>query len=404
MSIADKLVYLVYPLVLFLFCWGMKPAAKGQFFENHFSLEQTKSLQGLAAILIMLHHCAQKTCVSWIPPLVVRHGLDAFIDAGYVLVGFFFFCSGYGLYKSVTSKESYLKVKNFFVKRIWPVVAAFFATMLVYLAVRIWRGQRIPRDLLLAFLTGRKLCNTNAWYCIAIVILYLVFWGAFSIVKNKKSVLPVILVWIGTVAYVMVGTAIDHNDWWFCGEWWYNSVLLFPMGIIWARHEPAIAARLKKGYWVRLVCSVLLLFLIIQVSHGVLAAFGYYGDYWNQPQLQKMMFRGISALAQNCVAFAFCFMLYLFTMKIRVGNRFTRWMGTITLEFYLIHGIFIELFGFSFLDIARPVRYIKNVALFVLVVFACAVPAAIVLQAILHPVRTWKKISAKKTKKQETIC
>ncbi|MCQ2982165.1 MAG: acyltransferase [Treponemataceae bacterium] len=391
MDIATHSVYLIYPLVLMLFCWGMKPAAKGQFYADHFSLDQTKSLQGLAALLILLHHASQKTCASWIPPLVVRHGLDAFLEVGYILVGFFFFCSGYGLYKSVTSKDSYLAVKNFFGKRIWPVVAAFYVTMLIYLAARISRGQHIKSYQLTGYLTGGMLCNTNAWYCITIVIFYLLFWCAFSLVRNKKSVLPVLLVWLGTVVYLIVGTRIDHNDWWFCGEWWYNSVLLFPMGMTWARHEKQITARLQKGYWIRLVCYAAALFFVMQLSFLVLGRFGYYGDTWNQPLLPKMCSRLISALTQNALAFVFCLLLYLFTMKVRVGNLFTRWMGSVTLEFYLIHGLFIELFGFNFLDVARPLKYIRNVGLYVVVVFACAAVSTLVLQAVLHPVKTFKK-------------
>ncbi len=399
MNFATYSIYLIYPILFLLFCWGLSPAPRKQLYENHFSLDQTKSLQGLAAFVIMLHHAAQKTCASWIPPLVIRHGLDAFLEVGYVLVGFFFFCSGYGLYKSAVSKDGYLKIRNFFCKRVWPVVAAFYVTMLIFLAARLWRGQHIKQPQLIGYITGAMLCNKNAWYCITIVILYLVFWISFSISSPRTHRhFPVALVWVGTLAYLLAGCFIDHNDWWFCGEWWYNSVLLFPLGMSWASHEKTITEKLKKGYWIWLLSSIVILWACITISHWVVGSFGYYGDTWNQPVAAKVQSRFISAIAQNIVAFAFCFLMYVFCMKFKTGNLVIRWLGSVTLEFYLIHGLFIELFGFNFLDVTRPLKYIKNVGVYVVVVLACSVLATVILQGILHPKQTLKKIMQKTVK------
>ena len=50
-------------------------------------------------------------------------------------------------------------------------------------------------------------------------------------------------------------------------------------------------------------------------------------------------------------------------------------LGGVTLEFYLIHGIFVDLFGYSFADVAPSAVYIRNVPLYILAVLACSVPA-----------------------------
>lgn len=57
-------------------------------------------------------------------------------------------------------------------------------------------------------------------------------------------------------------------------------------------------------------------------------------------------------------------------------------MGTITLEFYLIHGVFVELFGYSFIDIAPSLYYIRNVALMILVVAIPSIPAALFVKKL----------------------
>ena len=75
-----------------------------------------------------------------------------------------------------------------------------------------------------------------------------------------------------------------------------------------------------------------------------------------------------------------------FSMEIHIGNRLLAFFGGITLEFYLMHGIFVELFGYNFLDILPSVSYIKSVPLYLIVLFACSVPAALLLKLIMKPV------------------
>ena len=63
-------------------------------------------------------------------------------------------------------------------------------------------------------------------------------------------------------------------------------------------------------------------------------------------------------------------------------------LGDVTLEFYLMHGIFVELFGYNFLDITNSLVYIKNVPLFIAAVLACAVISTLLFRLL------WKKVNA----------
>ena len=75
-----------------------------------------------------------------------------------------------------------------------------------------------------------------------------------------------------------------------------------------------------------------------------------------------------------CIVYVlFCFLLM---MKVKIGNKAIAWLGSVTLEFYLMHGIFVELFGYDFLGL-KSIVYIKNVPLYILVVLACAIPATL---------------------------
>ena len=57
-------------------------------------------------------------------------------------------------------------------------------------------------------------------------------------------------------------------------------------------------------------------------------------------------------------------------------------MGTITLEFYLIHGLFLEFFLYRFCDIVPSITRITNVALLIVVVFVLSVPSALGLKKL----------------------
>ena len=69
------------------------------------------------------------------------HGLDFFLQLGYLFVSVFFFCSGLGLYKSFRTKPDYLK--GFFRRRVLPIVIAFYLSEWIYLAIRLLAGERM---------------------------------------------------------------------------------------------------------------------------------------------------------------------------------------------------------------------------------------------------------------------
>ena len=101
------LTYAVYIVLLVLLVWGGKIATKKKttdgFHDDFMSLEVTKSLRGLAAIGVILHHISQEALFQQCKEL------SFFVNAGYFFVAIFFFCSGYGLYKSIKSNKIILK-------------------------------------------------------------------------------------------------------------------------------------------------------------------------------------------------------------------------------------------------------------------------------------------------------
>ena len=370
-----QLIYSVYVILPLLLLWGAKFSKKGQFNDEFLSLDQTKAFQGFLAVCIMLHHIAQKTCASWIQPQSrIVHGLDFFVPLGYLFVSVFLFFNGYGIYKSYKTKPNYLN--GFIKKRILPVVLALYSTTLIFFIARLLVGEKMDAMTVFFYLTSLKLCNPNTWYVIVLPFFYLAFYFSFKYIKNDH--LAVISTTAFVVLYMLLGTSLNHNDFWIRGEWWYNCVHLFPLGIIFAKYEHKIIPHLKKYYWIYLIVALLAYHPIYKYSEFICNIFGYYGENWGAPD--TVFRRRISLLSQVFVTSGFVFCSLLLGMKIKIGNRFLKFMGTITLEFYLIHGLFVELFGWQFDGGVPSPHHIKYVILYVIAVFALGVPSAILLK------------------------
>ena len=338
------------------------------------SLSQTKALQGFFAICIMLHHIGQKTCAYWLNPKYIVHGLDVFVPIGYFFVGIFLLCSGYGLYKSYKEKPDYLN--GFFKRRILPLILAFYSTGLIFLIVRVLMGEKMDLPQVFFYISGLQLSNPNTWFVIALPIFYFAFYLSFKYIKNEKAAL--FATCMAVFVYTLIGTMIDHNDWWMRGEWWYNSVHFFSIGLLFARYEDAIINHVKKHYPLYVILMFISIFVFYAFSEYTQAAFSYYGELFHADF--KVLRRWVCLLSQIAASCSFVFFVFLLGMKIEIGNKILRFMGTITLEFYLIHGLFVELFGYSFIDIVPSLYYIRNVALFVLVVVVLSIPSACLLQ------------------------
>ena len=127
-------IILWYIALVVLLFWGTKICKRKTWNEENMSLEHTKCFLGFCAVIVVFHHMAQRTCAGWLNPRYIRHGLDTFLTAGYPMVATFFFCSGFGLYKSLKTKPDFLR--RFIPVRIIPILVPTMLTLSVYLWLR----------------------------------------------------------------------------------------------------------------------------------------------------------------------------------------------------------------------------------------------------------------------------
>lgn len=399
MNYLNYLVYLVYPGLIAVLVIGLKISKRGEWNEEFMSLKQTKFLQGYTALLIMCHHLGQKTCAPWHKPNVIVHGLDLFVNYGFYFVGIFLFCSGYGLYKSVTSKENYLK--GFFVKRVLPIIITFYTVNWLYIPIRMLLGEKMETHKLILYISGFKFANTNSWFMVAAPIFYMIFYICFRFIKSNGA--ATIATCMGLLAYIVLGTYFRHNPYWFCGEWWFNSAPFFAFGLLFARHEDRLVKGIKKRYLLYLVLSFVMIFVLKYVADIARNRVSYYyGEYSPMPvpRFSMMWRKWVTLIAETFASSAFVFFVFIAMLKVKIGNRFLGFIGAMTLEFYIIHGLFVELFGYDFSYSLNSIVYIKNPALHTLITFACGIPAAFVLKLWVDLFRKRKNRSVNKSDKR----
>ena len=378
----NYLVYLVYPILIVGTFWGAKVSGRKQWNEECFSLEQMKAVQAVAALCIVLHHVGQKTCADWLPKGQIIPGLEPFVPIGYLLVSIFLFCSGYGLYKSYCTKENYLK--GFCRKRILPVVLTGYMVTLLYFVTRLVMGEHMSVGRAIGYLTGLRLCNTNGWFVYALPVLYLGFYFGFRFCKKERNAFLVTT--LVALIYIWIGTCINHNDILFCGEWWYNSIIAFPAGLYFARFERPVTEHIRRFYLIYLILALLLYNPLFELGEIAQMRLSYYGESWGAEHI--ILRRWGCVIAQALISFDFLCIVWLLSMKIKLGNRLLAFFGTITLELYLVHGLFVELFSRSFLGNRKPIFFCSNVALYICIVLIPSIPLAMLLKKLVGRIRS----------------
>lgn len=366
----ENITFIISVVVLLaLLLAGCKVAPAKEYYEDSFSLPVSKGLQGFFALGIIFHHCS-----VWLKNMECFHNLFShYFYFPVLLVGFFFFCSGYGLFVSFRTKPDYLK--GFIPKRVLTVLVPFFICNYIYMITTQLYGRQYPIwQLILAFF-GLLLINNQMWFAIEIMILYLIFYFIFRYIKKEKTALAAM--GICTVLMIIISLLLGHSymnysiEMWFHGEWWYSTTLFFFLGMLYAYNEQRMKVFMKKFYYPLLIVSVGMLCILLYFNHMAISM----GIYWTETMENMMLLDKLKGLSiQIPMVFFFMFIVLLVMMKIRFHNQALAFLGKISLEIILINYLFIMIF--------EHVRITYGLAIYLLLVVICTIVAAILLNKI----------------------
>ena len=391
MPALDQIV--LYACVI-LFLWGgtNKFGRKQEFNEDFASLDAMKSLRGFAAIGVLLHHISQESLFQ------NRHILSPFVNAGAYFVAIFFFCSGYGLIKSLNTKQDYLKgfIRNRIVK---AIVLPFYVNVVVYGVLMLATGVKLPKERWIFNFLGITMMNEYAWFPIVLALLYLVFFLCFRFIKYRPVCFVLILSfivalgigfcfnghfawWYGAKNWWLNPNLASKALWWqaekalwFSGEWWVNSAPAFFTGLIFANYEKEIVAFFKKLYVLKLTVLIVITMICFKLSSFGQTKFQYWTEWsGNGPGIEEKM------KTYFCQVPLFLFLgltVIIFMMKYHVSNPAARFFGKYSLHTYLMN--LAALTAFRFMLQANTPASVGN---HVFIGYALAVIAASVLLGV----------------------
>ena len=287
--------------------------------KEYLNVKSTSGLRGFLALGIIFHH---------ISPLVkTGEEFSNFSYMGTYIVSIFFFLSAYGLYVQNESRENYLD--NFLVKRLSKIIVPFFIISLIYMFYRFVNGQLIDLNFFINLFKQGSTIIYNGWFVDIIILMYIFFYLSFKFFQNKF--LSIVFNTIFIICYICLAIKLGYNF------WWYNSVLAFAIGLIWAKKQNKIDRFLEKYYFIVIVLVTVLLF----VSHryDILLKYLHIEDSYSY------------ALAANLDNIIFTiYFIIVFLKKINFSNVYLNLIGRISFELYMIHGLVISMLAKIFVS------------------------------------------------------
>ena len=333
--------------IRFSFTGKGKQTAQNQIFTDYNSLEKTTSIKGIFILIVFLNHAASYLQLS-----------DSFVNTlyfsfigiiGQAMVAMFLFYSGYGVMLSIDKKGA-AYVKSIPSKRAGKVLVNFDIAVLLFLIVQTVLGNTFPlKTILFAFIGWEAVGNSN-WYIFDILVLYLLTYCAFLIAGKRKKL--GIALTAGFTALFIVFLYV------FKDSWWYDTVLCYPLGMLYYASKDRIEALLAK-HKVNYYLVLLAVAVLFVMAH-------------------KLMDYPVFMIINNL---CFSLLVVLLTMKVSLHNKILHFFGKHLFSVYILQRL--PMLVFAHLGVT-------NQYLFVVLSFAVTVLLAVLFDDGIG--KLWKKI------------
>lgn len=322
--------------VVFMLAWRTRIATKDRFFDNYFSVDQTRSIKGVCAVFILLSHVCTYLADTF-------HALFLFKYAGAIMVAGFFLVSGYGLQYGVMNKENYLK--GFFSKKMLSLAVPYYIINFFYIVT-----NHMDIKTILASLFGYYL-----WFMMAIAIFYTGFFLCNKFFGKKWTCVAMT---VFVLCYIVVMNRLHF------GFWWYNSCLAFPAGIWICRMKNQFTAFFRKNW----VVKTLILIAVFAISYA------WYCRYNHQETLLTLVVSLINTTT-------FAVLLPVLSMKVQLKNPILYFCGGLSLELYLTHALWITWLRNGFWYSLAPSLLNKDA-----VYFFAILAGTVIMSVVVHTV------------------
>lgn len=286
---------LLFAVFFLLFLYKIKFGVSDEFMSKDY----TTYLRGICALAIMLRHIR----ITDFAPL------NVFDYLGNPIVGIFFFLSGYGMLTRIkqTGIDNYMN--GFILKRCVPLFVEYiFVWIFNFVCMFLVSGN---------FNFLKKIITPYSWFIIMIEVLYIVFYIGYKLFKDNLKRL-IIFVTISELALIIALSVFG------VGECWYLSLLCFSGGMIYS------VVNLNKKKTLPLIFGFGALAVVATGAEYVLS---------DKPKIIVLW-----ALIYNVSVLSLAIVALSVGKYIRFKNPVFELCGKMSLEIYLLHGVFQYVF------------------------------------------------------------
>ena len=327
-----NIVYYIYFLL---------PILLLKFNKSYFGVKSTSCIKGFLAVGIIFHHISQ-----------LSHDESIFQNIGYYIVGIFFVISGYGLFHQLKNRENYLS--GFLGRRLLKIIIPFVVVSFIYIVYRLKFIKETIGEMAIQNIHGTPFIF-NGWFVYTIILFYLFFYISFKYIKNET--LAILFIFILINAYILCAKFLEF------GVWWTYSSFTFILGIILAKHKNKFDKIVSHDRF-RLVY----IFAVTPILYVAISYNNLYALLHLRSSYAHDLFANI-----NCLIIVFL-LIVLITRLQFANSKILKFLGIISFEIYMIHGLFINIYTHIFSDMIS-----MSVVLFV---FICTIPSAYVIKLI----------------------
>ena len=277
-------------------------------FADYMSPEKTGSIKGIFVIIVLFSHIRQYIAYD---PSPFNAPFQYFLwEVGQRMVVAFLFYSGYGITLGLKNKEGYAKTLP--KSRILKVFIHFDIAVLLFWVTGIALGKSYPIKRVLLSLIGIDALGNSVWFIFDIVILYLLVFLVFSVAKKHTVA--------GTTAMTILSIALTVAIYFWKREqnWWYDTIMCFPLGMWYALAKPYIDKALLKSPAKWAISTALTLAAFLTLHHFSS------GNY-------RIIF-----IIESLV---FALLVSLISMRVSINNGILQWFGKRVFGIYILQRI-----------------------------------------------------------------
>ena len=289
---------------------------------------------------MLVHHLYQHSGIfqdGWL------HYIGGVCQAlGFTAVAFFFFLSGYGLLASYCKCPE--MIRSFGMNKIMPFYSINVLLVGMYSCYRLFIGKTMSVDLVVRSLSFGGTVIANGWYIQVQLLYYIMFYFVF-LCRNNKSWFVQMLFLHG----VYVGGCLIAG----LSSLYYERTFIFIFGMLWYENQSKIDSWAKKKKNEVIACAISCVLFV--------------GNYMLSYLVAPIFFRGLSY-------FFLIPAVFLMIKNVNIQSNLFRFLGNISLEIYVMQGIFLDFFHSDIVAITNPYLYI--------VIVSCT---TIVSAYLLHP-------------------